>query len=338
VIKDYNMEEIFTILTYTPTFEQQQMLRNLVFKLKQNNKKVLVVSHTPIPEDINKLVDYSFYDYDNILVNVWEHTEGFNFYENEYFKIASQFDVFKYHNYGVAVYKLISFGLMLSKNLGYEKCHMIEYDTDFDNLSGFDEINLHLKTNDCVFFKTGQFNDTPILLGSWTSFNLKKYTYDDLNFDEQEIKTLLRKGTTAGMAEIVTFEKLIKNKNYLMLDKEFTFGKINLNLSSTLQSHSGFEKNLTLIPCVKKDTSEVILFGNNHNSHHINVEILYNENEIISFDIDSNSWRYIPLGNLDNLLNLKFYYNNKMFIELDFKNSIPKEEFRLKSVFEEINS
>jgi hypothetical protein len=169
------MKEIFFIETHTPTFEQQQMLRNLVFKLKQNNKDVLIVSHTLIPDDIVKLADYYFYDSDNTLLSVWEYTEGFNFYENKYFKIASQFDVFKYHNYGVAVYKLVSFGLMLSKNLGYEKCHIIEYDTDFDNLSGFDEINLYLKTNDCVFFKTGQFNDTPILLGSWTSFNLKKY-------------------------------------------------------------------------------------------------------------------------------------------------------------------
>ena len=81
------MKEIFVILSHTPTFERQQILRNLVFKLKQNNKKVLVVSHTPIPEDINKLVDYSFYDYDNILVDVWKYTEGFNIYKNEYFKL-----------------------------------------------------------------------------------------------------------------------------------------------------------------------------------------------------------------------------------------------------------
>jgi hypothetical protein len=123
-----------------------------------------------------------------------------------------------------------------------------------------------------------------------------------------------------------------------MLDKEFALNKINPNLSSTLQTHPIFNKSISLIPCVKKDTSEVILFGNNNNSHLLNVEILYNKSELISFDIDSNSWRYISLGNLDNLLNLKFYYNNKMFIELDFENNIPKEEFRLKSVFEEINS
>jgi hypothetical protein len=330
------MKEIFIILTHTPTFERQQILRNLVFKLKQNNKDVLIVSHTPIPEDIIKLVDYYFYDSDNTLLSVWEYTEGFNIYGNEYFKIVSQFDVFKYYNYGLAVCKLLWFGLMLSKNLGYKICHMIEYDTDFNNLNGFDEVNSYLETKDCVFFKTGQFNDNPILLGSWISFNLEKYTYDDFNFNKQEIKTLLKKGTTAGMAEIVTFEKLIKNKNYLMLDKEFTFNKINPNLSSTLQTHPIFNKNISLIPCVKKDTLEVILFGNNNSSNEINIDIFCNKKEIISFNIGPNSWKYIPLGDLDNLLNLKFYYNNKMFIELDFENDIPKEEFRLKSVFEEL--
>ena len=330
------MKEIFFIEAHTPTFEQQQMLRNLVFKLKQNNKDVLIVSHTSIPEDIIKLVDYYFYDSDNTLLSVWEYTEGFNIYGNEYFKIVSQFDVFKYYNYGLAACKLLWFGLFLSKNLGYEKCHMLEYDTDFNNLDVFDEINSYLKTNDCVFFKTGQFNDVPILLGSWISFNLKKYSYDDLDFDKQEIKTLFKKGTTAGMAEIVVFEKLIKNKNYLILDKEFTFNKINLNLSSTIQSRLGFNKNTTLIPCVKKDTSDVILFGNNNSSNEINIDIFYNKKEIISFNIGPNSWRYIPLGDLNDLSNLKFYHNDKRFIELDFENDIPKEEFRLKSIFEDL--
>lgn len=326
------MEEIFVILSYTPTFEHQQMLRNLIYKLKQNNKKTLIVSHTPIPEDINKLTDYSFYDSDNTLLDVWKHTEGFNFHKNEYFLIESQFDIFKYFNYGLAVYKLISFGLVLAKNLGYKKCHVIEYDTDFNNLDCFDKINLNLEEKDCMFFQINQFEDTPVLLGSWISFNLKKYRYNEINFNEQEIKDLFKKGTTAGMAEIVIFEKLIKNKNYLTLDKDF-IDNITLNLSSTLKIHSGFNKNISLIPCVKKDTNEIIIFSKNENINKINIEILYNKKEVISFIVDPNSWRYISLGNLDSLLNLKFYLDNKFIHELDFENDISKEEFRLKSIF-----
>ena len=326
------MEEIFVILSHTPTFEQQQLLRDLVFKLKQNNKKTLIVSHTPIPEDINKLTNYSFYDSDNTLLDVWKYTEGFNFYGNEYFLVESQFDIFKYFNYGLAVYKLVSLGLSLAKNLGYKKCHMIEYDTDFSGLNYFDEANLNLEEKDCIFFKTDQFEGTPILLGSCTSFNLDKYTYDEFNFDKQEIKYLLKKGTTAGMAEIVTFEKLIKNKNYLMLDKE-SINNVTLNLSSTLKIHSGFDKNISLIPCVKKDTNEIIIFGKNENIDKIDIEILYNKKEVILFSIDPSSWKYISLGNLDDLLNLKVYLNNKFINELDFENTIPKEEFRLKSIF-----
>jgi ABC-type multidrug transport system ATPase subunit len=107
------MEEIFVILSYTPTFEQQQLLRDLVFKLKKNNQKVLIISHTHIPEDIIKLADYYFYDSENPLLEVWKHTEGFNFYRNEYFKVESQFDIFRYFNYGLAAYKLVSLGLII---------------------------------------------------------------------------------------------------------------------------------------------------------------------------------------------------------------------------------
>ena len=34
-------------------------------------------------------------------------------------------DVFKYYNYGISAYKLASFGLMLAKNLSYEKVYFI---------------------------------------------------------------------------------------------------------------------------------------------------------------------------------------------------------------------
>ena len=327
------MEEIFLIASHTPNIEQQQLLRNLVFKLKKNNQKVLIISHTHVPEDIIKLADYYFYDSENPLLEVWKHTEGFNFYRSESFKIESQFNIDRWDNYGLAACRLLYFGLFICKNLGYKKIHWLEYDTDFNNLEEFKKVSNYLDEYDSVSFKINEFNSFPIISGQWISFNVSKYDYNDLNFDHDNLLKTFKEGTTAGMSEILIYKELISKKNKLLLLKsDIDTNNLFLNLSANLDYHSGYYKNFHLIPCVIKDTNNVILFGDNKTDQDIKFEIIVN-NTFISFKIAAGHWRYINLCTLNELVKIKFYMNNKFLRELDFENDIPKEEFRLKSIF-----
>jgi hypothetical protein len=327
------MEEIFLIASHTPNIEQQQLLRNLIFKLKNNNQKVLIISHTHVPEDIIKLADYYFYDSENPLLEVWKHTEGWNYFTNDIFKIDTQFSISRWENYGLAACRLLWFGLSICKSLGYQKVHWLEYDTDFNDLEEFKKVSNYLDEYDNVSFKLNDFNEFPLISGQWIGFNLNKYDYNDLNFDYTNLLKVFKEGTTAGMSEILIYKELISKKNkLLLLESDIDTNNLFLNLSTNLSYHSGYHKNFYLIPCVIKDTNDVILFGNNKTNQDITFEIILNDT-FISFKIKPGHWRYINLCPLDKLIKLKFYIDNKFLRELDFENDIPKEEFRLKSIF-----
>jgi hypothetical protein len=86
---------------------------------------------------------------------------------------------------------------------------------------------------------------------------------------------------------------------------------VTLNLSSTLKLHiQVLIKIYHLIPCVIKNTNNVILFGDNKTDQDIKFEIIIN-NTFISFKIKSGHWRYINLCTLDELTKIKVYINNK---------------------------
>lgn len=327
------MEEIFLIASHTPNVEQQQLLRNLVFKLKNNNQKVLIISHTHVPDDIVKLADYYFYDSENPLLEVWKHTEGWNYFANEFFIINSQFSISRWENYGLAACRLLYFGLFICKNLGYKKVHWLEYDTDFNNLEEFKKISNYLNEYDNVSFKLNEFNSFPVISGQWMGFNIDKYDYNDLNFDYDNLLKVFKEGTTAGMSEVLIYKELILKKNKLLLpESDIDTNNLFLNLSANLDYHSGYHKNFHLIPCVIENTNNVILFGNNKSNQDIEFEIIVN-NTFISFKIAAGHWRYINLCTLNELVKIKFYMNNEFLRELDFENDIPKEEFKLKSIF-----
>ena len=46
--------EIIIITAYCPDLKRQDLLRNLVRYLNSNNKDILLISHSQIPEDIIK--------------------------------------------------------------------------------------------------------------------------------------------------------------------------------------------------------------------------------------------------------------------------------------------
>ena len=62
------MKEIFFITAHTPDFVREQALRNLVHSIKQQGKEVMVISHSPIPKDIENMCNYTIFDRENKLI------------------------------------------------------------------------------------------------------------------------------------------------------------------------------------------------------------------------------------------------------------------------------
>lgn len=62
------MDTCISVGSFANTEEKQNILRECIKSLKQLNLPILIVSHTPLPYDIQEMVEYYFYDKNNLLI------------------------------------------------------------------------------------------------------------------------------------------------------------------------------------------------------------------------------------------------------------------------------
>jgi hypothetical protein len=116
-----------------------QYTRELIEKIKIYGEDIAVVSHTPIPEDIQKSVNYSIYDCRNYLIKDWSTTL---WYGNNDLKLEySSGNTYQ----GFSIYLNRKNAISLLKS-DYKRGIFIEYDFDHNGLSEFRE-----KTKDFLF-------------------------------------------------------------------------------------------------------------------------------------------------------------------------------------------
>lgn len=178
--------EIFLIGYYKSNFNSLNKLIKLINLIKHQNKKIIIASHSPLPEDVIKEVTAYIYDCDNILLDcVNDVTTNYTFYTNLGDKnIVSPFissGIYLDKSYVLAAIKNIMNGLALAKQLNYDIVHFLDYDAipDFEELE--ENVNLiknnqfdvilynyptNLKTN-CVFIQVQTIHLNNKILPKW---------------------------------------------------------------------------------------------------------------------------------------------------------------------------
>ena len=68
------MKDLLLITAYCPDETRENILRNLINSLTKfkNKYDLMIVSHTPIPLDIQKKVNYFLYDSKNEILTDWD--------------------------------------------------------------------------------------------------------------------------------------------------------------------------------------------------------------------------------------------------------------------------
>ena len=130
---------IWIIDSFMDTPVKAQYTRELIEKIKIYGEDIAVISHTPIPEDIQKSVNYSIYDCRNTLIEDWSTTlwYGNNNLKLEYLSGTP------YQGYSIYLNRKNAISLLKSK---YKRGIFIEYDFDLTGLDEFRE-----KTKDILF-------------------------------------------------------------------------------------------------------------------------------------------------------------------------------------------
>lgn len=125
-ITDTNEEEAIIIGTYPNTSKRNQLTIDCIRSLKPLNRKIILVSHYPVSEEIQKMVDYYIFDKENQLTHHSYYTRFYNITNQYHAEI--NINGLKDTNQSFTVYANLVNAMYFAKQLGFKSAFYITYD------------------------------------------------------------------------------------------------------------------------------------------------------------------------------------------------------------------
>jgi hypothetical protein len=147
IIDDNNVINIDQEVVIISTYPTQQSVINstkeCIDSFKKTGRKVILTSHSPIPLELQELVDYCVYDKNNLLTkhDFYHHS----WVDYGHFKVNTLLqgeDNDVYH--GPAVYTNYYNAASLAKNLGFKKLYFTNYDYIITNPELINDVSIKL--------------------------------------------------------------------------------------------------------------------------------------------------------------------------------------------------
>ena len=319
------MKDLILITTYCPDDYRENILRDLVDSLQSSPFDVMIVSHTPIPLDIQKKVNFVWYDEKNELLTDWDLLNQPWFNPGNDRRIQSS--LLSKINTHLAIWRMLILGNSIAKNLGYKKVHKIEYDCIIKDYDEFIENSNLLDTHSCITYnKSGETVDD-ILFGSFISYNLKDLHPNFLILDEEAIKQKIRNSPTKSpelMAKELFHHKgdaVIKLKSILD-QKENKFGIVDGQMGNNFIPWA--------VPFYDRLTNQLgFVVWNTKNKDGVKHQIIVNGDKMHDVPFTPyDSWRIEFIGNFDSIENLLILENNMVRDNINLKTQEEKEIFK----------
>jgi hypothetical protein len=290
----------------------------------------MVISHTPIPEDISEKTTMSIYDSKNELLYDFNLRSTPWFDPNNIRPIHSIFTGF--FNTHLAIWRMIINGNSIAKNLGYKKVHHLEYDSDIKDFSEFYENSKILDYKDAVVYNKLVSTVDPIVFGTFQSYRVDKIHPDFFNLNEDKLKEDIRNSHYKS-PEKMLFDLLnhtenvhVKNKNVLDVNDNI-FG----------MSHNKISNGNTAwcLPYYVMSNEKLgfVIWNMEETNKDISVQIIYNDEKVIDFGtINPKNWRLLDIDDYNNAKKLVVILNNKIrniFNFDEYRNEFKNVSYRL---------
>lgn len=333
----------YLVVGHTPTREKQLILFKLLSTLKTSGNPIVLIQHTDSPPHIQNLVEYSIVDSKNDVMNYYPIKGGNDFnlhlywnFDNGSVTLGTQYASYlKYH--GLAAMSLFFNGLLNVKALGYDICHLIEYDTGIESIDEFIENEKILTEGGCssVYYHLGPLEQT--IYPQCSSYNLNHYSFEDLDWSKKRMETLDiiqsdSYGINNGMVEVALYEILHRDKKPFKKDRSnFESSKIEIDLSGKMWG----EDIVSASPYVLSETEQVGIFvyyniKKQDGTRKLNFVV---NGKTISREITTQGeWFLFDACHLNDLEEIEFYVDGKLIKRYDFINEIMKEHFKQHSV------
>jgi hypothetical protein len=119
-------EELIIIGTYPNTKSRNKLTLDCIESLKSLGRKIMIVSHYPVSEEIQRSVDYYVFDANNPVTEHSFYSKFYNYVDN--FDVEININGLKNTNQSFPVLTNLINGFKSAKSLGFEKVFYITYD------------------------------------------------------------------------------------------------------------------------------------------------------------------------------------------------------------------
>ena len=144
-------EEAYVVCTYPSSPSVVETTKDCINSLRKNSKrKIIISSHFPVPQELQEMADYVFFEKNNILT---KHTfySSYNFYTDlydTYVNLRGE-DNDLYH--GAACYTLFYNAAAFAQNLNIKKLHYVNFDYILKDKKWIDKISIKLNHYEMFF-------------------------------------------------------------------------------------------------------------------------------------------------------------------------------------------
>ena len=181
-------EEVIILGTYPNLKERVRLTKETITSLKLLGRKIILVSHYPVDQEIQRMVDYYIYDDHNPLTHHSYYTKFFN-YPADY-DVEININGLKDTNQSLTVLTNIFNGFRAAKSLGFRRAFYTTYDVIL-NEKDVPVVNEAFKSNKKVYVAT---LPTPFKYGIQTNgmmFNVDFFLneFDDVRTPEEYNRT-----------------------------------------------------------------------------------------------------------------------------------------------------
>jgi autotransporter strand-loop-strand O-heptosyltransferase len=149
-------EDVFVVDCWPDNKDKENVLKELLTRLKVYNCPIILCGHYPVNPEIQKLADYFIYDSNNDILLEKDYLEyGVNsdrWTDLGDYKIINKVDF--HHDYAIWLTMKNAFNLV--KQLGKKYIHFLEYDNLPDEIQYRQSFMEYLRSNDAVVYEYSQ--------------------------------------------------------------------------------------------------------------------------------------------------------------------------------------
>ena len=216
-----NKDELIILGTYPNLKSRVQLTKDTIKSLKSLGRKIMLVSHYPVDDDIQRMVDYYIFDAHNPLCHHSYYTRFYR-HTNE-FHVDVNINGLKYSNQSLPVLTNMFNAVKTAKLLGYKTFFYTTYDVILDERDipvielGFSEVsqeaNAYLGSLNTPFGKGIQTNG----MFYKTEFFLE--TFDDVR-DSESYNLACQRANCQNFLEDYLVKKLTDKPNVIVIHNQ----------------------------------------------------------------------------------------------------------------------